>query len=99
MISLPVAPNSPSRSGCFTGPTMCGGRGGARGGWMARVQVGGCVPERGARIQTLASQSSYDTNDEMRPNAVRPVERRQKLGASFEYTFPRSSVTVIEMTR
>lgn len=64
----------------------------------AKVQVAGFVPQGEARIQTLASQSIYDANDDLRPNAVRPVERRQKLGASFEHTFPRSSVTVIEMT-
>jgi hypothetical protein len=39
-------------------------------------------------------------NDETKPDAVRPVERSAPIPAGeFDYTFPRASVTVVELSR
>jgi alpha-N-arabinofuranosidase len=64
------------------------------------VRIAGFQPARRARVQTLSGTSLYQVNDELRPNAVRPVESVINTAASeFEYLFPRASVTVIELRR
>jgi alpha-L-arabinofuranosidase len=52
-----------------------------------------------ARVTTLAGSSIYDANDEINPEAVIPRETSAAVGESgFEHTFPRASVTVIELS-
>lgn len=63
----------------------------------AELKLAGFNPAPEARVQTLAGTSIYQTNDEMRPEAVRPIESVFKVAP--EYIFPRSSVTVIEFRR
>ncbi|MGI8991221.1 MAG: alpha-L-arabinofuranosidase C-terminal domain-containing protein [Bryobacteraceae bacterium] len=66
----------------------------------AQIHVAGFPLAKRARIQTLSGLSIYQTNDEMRPEAVHPVEIGMEIaGAQFTYTFPRASVTVIELNR
>ncbi|HOL72954.1 MAG TPA: alpha-L-arabinofuranosidase C-terminal domain-containing protein [Bryobacteraceae bacterium] len=63
----------------------------------AAISFSGFKPARRARVQTLAAVSIYQPNDEIRPEAVRPVESALEVSAPrFEYLFPRASVTVIE---
>jgi alpha-N-arabinofuranosidase len=65
-----------------------------------RFRVAGFRAGGQARVSTLAGSSIYDVNDERRPNAVVPFESAIKVaGPEFEYTFPRASVTVVEITR
>lgn len=53
-----------------------------------------------ARAQQLTSASLYATNDEIRPDAIVPKDiELNARGAEIEYTFPRMSVTVIELSR
>ncbi len=62
----------------------------------ATISISGFKPSRPARVQTLSASSIYQPNDELRPEAVRPVESTLEVTApSFEYLFPRASVTVI----
>lgn len=50
--------------------------------------------------QQLTSTSLYSVNDEVRPDAVIPAEVDLKVkGSAFEHVFPKTSVTVIELTR
>lgn len=64
----------------------------------ARIELSGFSPSW-ARLQTLSGTSIYQVNDEMRPEAVRPVESSIPASARFEHVFPRSSVTVMEMSK
>ncbi len=65
----------------------------------ASISLAGFKPARQARVQTLAGASIYQPNDEMRPEAVRPVESTLEIRApKFDYLFPRSSVTLIEFS-
>ena len=53
-----------------------------------------------ARGQQLSATSLYAVNDEVRPDAIVPVDLSlQVRGTEFEHIFPRSSVTVIEISR
>ena len=66
----------------------------------AHIQVAGFRPGGKARILTLDARSFADRNDEAQPEAVHPVESAVAVpGARFDYTFPRGSVTVIELGR
>lgn len=66
----------------------------------AQIAIAGFSPARSARIQTLSSYSIYQANDEMRPEAVHPVESGIDVpGPRFSYTFPHASVTLIEIRR
>lgn len=66
----------------------------------ARLRLTGFAPAPQARVQTLAGTSIYQPNDELRPLAVRPVESTAQVAApQFEYLFPRSSVTLIELRK
>jgi alpha-L-arabinofuranosidase len=64
----------------------------------ARISVAGFQPSRSAHAATLTADTIYDTNDEVRPDAVRPRESNLEVpGGAFEYTFPKASVTVLEL--
>lgn len=66
----------------------------------AELRIAGFQPERRGRVQTLSGTSLYQVNDELRPNAVMPVESvLSNAGSAFSYLFPRASVTVIELRR
>jgi alpha-N-arabinofuranosidase len=66
----------------------------------ARVRLSGFPPAGRARASTLAGTSIYQVNDELRPEAVRPVDSSIEARApEFEYLFPRASVTVMELRR
>lgn len=66
--------------------------------WPARIEVSGFAPGRSARLETLATASIYRANSEMQPEAVYPMAGTLAVNApTFVYTFPRSSVTVIEL--
>jgi alpha-N-arabinofuranosidase len=53
-----------------------------------------------AHGQQLTATSLYATNDEVRPDAIVPVEVNLNAhGGTLAYIFPRTSVTVIELTR
>ncbi len=68
--------------------------------FAARIRVKGFAPDRSARVQTLSGSSVYAVNDEMRPEAVHPVESAMNVsGPEFAYTFPHASLTVIELGR
>lgn len=61
----------------------------------ARLEVGGFGPE--ARVQTLSGSTLSDVNDESRPEAIHPIDSTVRLGP--EYTFPRASVTRMQLRR
>jgi alpha-N-arabinofuranosidase len=64
----------------------------------ARLTLAGFAASGQARVATLAGTSIYQPNDEMRPEAVRPVESSLRVaGSMLEHVFPRGSVTVIEL--
>ena len=53
-----------------------------------------------AEVETIQSDSIYDVNDEEDPKAITPVHRSINLsGGALHYTFPRASVTRIELRR
>jgi alpha-L-arabinofuranosidase len=55
---------------------------------------------RSGRSWQITAGSIYEANDEVRPEAIVPVEASFTVsGPTFEHTFPRSSVTVIELRR
>ena len=63
----------------------------------ARIHLSGFRASR-ARVFTLRGESIHEANDETRPDAVRPVESSvQVAAAELRYTFPRGSVTVMEL--
>ena len=64
-----------------------------------RIKLAGFAPARRARVLTLAGVSIYQPNDELRPEAVRPVESSIDVPShEFDYLFPRASVTVMSYT-
>ena len=66
----------------------------------ASLRLAGFVPAKQGRVQTLSGTSLYQVNDELRPNAVVPVESAiTNADAAFEYLFPHASVTVFELRR
>jgi alpha-L-arabinofuranosidase len=53
-----------------------------------------------ADVETLDSESIYDFNDELRPEAITPVRTSVEFqNGALSYTFPPASVTRIELTR
>jgi alpha-N-arabinofuranosidase len=53
-----------------------------------------------AAIETIQSDSIYDVNDEENPEAITPVHRSVALqGGALHYTFPRASITRIELRK
>ncbi len=66
----------------------------------ARLRIGGFEPAATARVSTLAAASIHDANDEREPERIVPKETSAAVtGAEFEYTFPRASVTVLELKK
>ena len=66
----------------------------------ARLTISGFHPDQKAKAMTLSGTSLYQVNDELRPNAVVPVESViTGVSANFEYLFPHASVTVMELKR
>jgi alpha-L-arabinofuranosidase len=66
----------------------------------ANLKLSGFTPQPRARVFTLSGTSIYQVNDELRPEAVIPVESAiTNASSGFSYLFPRSSVTVMELTR
>ena len=63
----------------------------------AQLKLTGFATSSEARVTTLAGTSIYQPNDEMRPEALRPIETVFRVAT--EYTFPRASVTVMEFKR
>ncbi len=66
----------------------------------ADLHIAGFSPAPRAHTQTLSGTSLYQVNDELRPNAVVPVESVIPGAApAFAYLFPHASVTLIEFRR
>jgi alpha-L-arabinofuranosidase len=64
------------------------------------IRISGFTPAGQARVQTLSGTSTYQPNDEMRPEAVIPAPSLLTVkGATLDYLFPRASVTVIEFRK
>lgn len=63
----------------------------------AKIKVAGFRPAADGRSVVLRAQSIYQPNDETQPEAVRPIESAFAAAAAFDYTFPRGSVTVLEL--
>ncbi|HET8549662.1 MAG TPA: alpha-L-arabinofuranosidase C-terminal domain-containing protein [Bryobacteraceae bacterium] len=60
------------------------------------IEVAGFRPRGRVDIQTLSAPSIYQANNEMRPEAIRPIPAAVTIGGDrLRYTFPRSSVTVL----
>ena len=51
------------------------------------------------QAQTLSAPSLYAANDELAPKAIVPVTATVTVGASFHYTFPRASFTVLTLPK
>jgi alpha-N-arabinofuranosidase len=65
----------------------------------AAITVDGFKPAREAKVESLSASSIYDVNDEDRPNAIGPAESTATItGSKLEYTFPRESITRIELS-
>ena len=66
---------------------------------LSTVRLGG-FPAGSGRAWQITAGSIYEVNDEVRPEAIMPVEASFTVsGPTFEHTFPRASVTVIELRR
>ena len=66
----------------------------------ASISIDGFQPSGPASVETLSSASIYDTNDEVRPKAVTPVQTSLKTGnGPLQYTFRHESITRIELQR
>jgi alpha-N-arabinofuranosidase len=66
----------------------------------ARVALSGFAAGPQARAETLTAGDIYQQNDESQPENVVPAESTFAVGPrGFDYTFRRSSVTVIELRR
>lgn len=63
----------------------------------ARIRLKGFPATANARVFTLSGSSIYQHNDEVRPEAVVPLESFAAAGEEFSYTFPRASVTRLEL--
>jgi alpha-L-arabinofuranosidase len=63
----------------------------------ARIRLKGFPATANARVLTLSGSSIYQHNDEVRPEAVAPLESFAAAGQEFSYTFPRASVTRLEL--
>jgi alpha-N-arabinofuranosidase len=66
---------------------------------QTRIRISGFVAGAEAGVVTLAGKTMYQPNDEANPTAVHPIESTVKTGRAFEYTFLRSSVTVIRLRK
>jgi alpha-N-arabinofuranosidase len=65
----------------------------------ATVDIAGFSPASRVLIRTLYADSIYEKNDEINPEHIHPRESSLKIGGpQFQHTFPRASITVIELT-
>jgi alpha-L-arabinofuranosidase len=54
----------------------------------------------GVRVETLTSESIYNVNNELEPDAVRPVETWERTNKGLlTHIFPHASVTIVEFRR
>lgn len=65
----------------------------------ARIDVKDFKLGSPVRVETLEAGSIYAANNEMNPDAVRPVETRVAASGFGSHVFPHSSVTVIELRK
>ncbi len=66
----------------------------------ARISLADFPAQTKAAVETLNSDSIYDVNDELRPEAITPVQQNAEVkNGTLSYTFPRASVTRIELSR
>jgi alpha-N-arabinofuranosidase len=66
----------------------------------AEMKTGGFRGADGAQVEVLRSDSIYDVNDELRPQAVVPVHSKIAVNnGAASFTFPRASVTRIEFSQ
>lgn len=67
----------------------------------ARINWGeGFHAEGKAHVEQLYSDSIYDTNDEMKPNSITPIESTAQItGTGLDFTFRHESVVRIEVRR
>ena len=64
------------------------------------IAVDGFQPKGVAKVEVLSSASIYDTNDEVRPQAVVPRQTTLPLTTGLlQYTFRHESVTRIVLHR
>lgn len=63
----------------------------------ARIRLTGFGARGQARVWTLSGASIYQHNNEIRPEAVVPLESFVPASIDFAYTFPRASVTRLEL--
>lgn len=66
----------------------------------ADISIDGFRPSGTAAISSLFSNSIYDTNNEMNPEAVKPVNRSVPVnGSSLQLTFRHESITRVDLRR
>ena len=64
----------------------------------ATIAIDGFKPSGTATVDSLFSNSIYDTNDEIDPDAVKPVTKSVSLsGSTLQVTFRHESITRIEL--
>ncbi len=66
----------------------------------ANIALKGFAARGKAEVETLNSDSIYDANDELEPEAITPVHSSTAIKKGvLSYAFPRASVTRIEVSR
>jgi alpha-N-arabinofuranosidase len=66
----------------------------------ADIGIDGFRPSAKAAVSSLFSDSIYDTNDELNPEAVKPVSKSVPVkGSNLQFTFRHESITRIELHR
>jgi alpha-N-arabinofuranosidase len=66
----------------------------------AAIAFDGFTPSGTATVSSLYSNSIYDTNDEMNPEAVKPLTKVIPVnGSNLQFTFRHESITRIELQR
>jgi alpha-L-arabinofuranosidase len=64
----------------------------------AAISIDGFKPSGTATVASLSSNSIYDTNDEVNPEAIKPVTKSVAItGANLQFTFRHESITRIEL--
>lgn len=66
----------------------------------SKIELHGFTTAREAQVSVLDSSSLSDSNDEVSPDRVKPVEGRESVGPEgWSHVFPHGSVTVISFKR
>jgi alpha-N-arabinofuranosidase len=66
----------------------------------AVISIEGFTPAAAASVETRFSNSIYDVNDELRPEAVTPSNQTAEVhGTHMNFTFRHESVTRIELRK